>query len=67
MRIGVLALQGAFIEHEKMFAKLGVEVLATVNGKTVAARQKNMLVTAFHPELNGDTSLHEYFLKEFVK
>ena len=25
MRIGVLALQGAFIEHEKMLAKLGVE------------------------------------------
>ena len=45
----------------------GVEVLATVNGKTVAARQKNMLVTAFHPELNDDTSLHEYFLREFVK
>lgn len=45
----------------------GVEVLATVNGKTVAARQENMLVTAFHPELNDDTSLHEYFLREFVK
>ena len=67
MRIGVLALQGAFIEHEKMLAKLGVEVLATVNGKTVAARQKNLLVTAFDPELNDATSLHEYFLKEFVR
>ncbi|MGN1061268.1 MAG: pyridoxal 5'-phosphate synthase glutaminase subunit PdxT [Candidatus Coproplasma sp.] len=45
----------------------GVEELANVNGKTVAARQKNMLVTAFHPELTEDTSLHEYFLKEFVR
>ncbi|MGN1372479.1 MAG: pyridoxal 5'-phosphate synthase glutaminase subunit PdxT [Candidatus Coproplasma sp.] len=44
----------------------GVEELASVNGKTVAARQNNMFVTAFHPELNDDTSLHEYFLKEFV-
>ncbi|MGN1104953.1 MAG: pyridoxal 5'-phosphate synthase glutaminase subunit PdxT [Candidatus Coproplasma sp.] len=43
-----------------------VEVLATVEGKAVAARQNNMLVTAFHPELNDDTRLHEYFLREFV-
>lgn len=39
-----------------------VEVLAVVNKKTVAARQGNQLVTAFHPELNDDTSVHEYFL-----
>lgn len=25
MRIGVLALQGAFIEHEKMLSKLGTD------------------------------------------
>ena len=25
MRIGVLALQGAFIEHEKILKKIGVE------------------------------------------
>ena len=25
MRIGILALQGAFIEHEKILEKLGVE------------------------------------------
>lgn len=40
----------------------GVEVLSTVNGKIVAAREKNMLVTAFHPELLEDTFVHEYFL-----
>jgi 5'-phosphate synthase pdxT subunit len=28
----------------------------------VAARQENQLVTAFHPELNDDLSLHRYFL-----
>lgn len=39
-----------------------VEALAVVNKKTVAARQGNQLVTAFHPELNDDTSVHEYFL-----
>ena len=39
-----------------------VEILATVEGKAVAARQKNMLVTAFHPELTDDTRIHEMFL-----
>lgn len=38
------------------------EVLATVDGRIVAARQGNILATAFHPELTGSTSVHEYFL-----
>lgn len=37
-------------------------ILATVNDRIVAARQGNQLVTAFHPELNGSTRVHEYFL-----
>ena len=40
----------------------GVEVLAAVDGIPVAARERNMLVTAFHPELNADTTVHRYFL-----
>ncbi len=32
------------------------------DGTIVAARQDNMLATSFHPELTGDTRLHEYFL-----
>ncbi len=40
----------------------GVEVLSTVDGKIVAARQDNMLVTAFHPELTDDLTVHRYFL-----
>lgn len=42
------------------------EVLATVKGKIVAARQGNQLVTAFHPELNDDLTVHRYFC-EIVK
>ena len=38
------------------------EVLAVVDGKIVAARQKHQLVTAFHPELCSDLSVHRYFL-----
>ncbi|MGI6243571.1 MAG: pyridoxal 5'-phosphate synthase glutaminase subunit PdxT [Prevotella sp.] len=40
----------------------GCEVLATVDGHIVAARQNNQLVTSFHPELNESTRIHEYFL-----
>lgn len=37
--------------------------LATVDGKIVAAREENQLVTAFHPELSDSTAVHDYFLK----
>lgn len=40
-----------------------VEVLSVLDGHIVAARQGNQLVTAFHPELSGDTRVHEYFLR----
>jgi 5'-phosphate synthase pdxT subunit len=41
----------------------GVEVLARLpNGVAVAARERNILVSAFHPELSGDFRLHRYFL-----
>lgn len=39
-----------------------VDVLAVVDGKIVAARQEKQLVCAFHPELNTDTQIHEYFI-----
>ena len=38
------------------------EVLAQVDGRIVAAKQENQLVTAFHPELSEDLSVHRYFL-----
>lgn len=41
----------------------GVEVLATVQGQIVAARQHNMLVTSFHPELTEDDRIHKLFLQ----
>lgn len=36
--------------------------LATVDRNIVAARENNMLVTSFHPELNDDITVHKYFL-----
>jgi pyridoxal 5'-phosphate synthase pdxT subunit len=40
-----------------------VEVLCQLeDGTIVAARQDNLLATAFHPELTGDDRFHRYFL-----
>ena len=44
-----------------------VEILSTVDGHIVAAQQDNMIVTSYHPELNGDSRVHEYFLKSCKK
>ena len=52
----------------------GVEILsrtASTNGdfdagnseQIVAVKYKNQIALSFHPELNGDTSIHKYFLK----
>jgi pyridoxal 5'-phosphate synthase pdxT subunit len=39
-----------------------VEVLASVDGHPVAVRQENLLAVSFHPELSGETRLHELLL-----
>jgi pyridoxal 5'-phosphate synthase pdxT subunit len=42
----------------------GVDVLAVLpNGEIVAARQGNLLVTSFHPELTDDVRVHRYFAR----
>jgi 5'-phosphate synthase pdxT subunit len=40
----------------------GVEVLARLEQGAVAARQKNLLALAFHPELTDDSRIHRIFL-----
>jgi 5'-phosphate synthase pdxT subunit len=40
----------------------GVEVLARLDEGAVAARQKNLLALAFHPELTDDSRIHRIFL-----
>lgn len=42
----------------------GVRVLASVDGHPVAARQDNMLVISFHPEIAGEPRVHELFLRD---
>ena len=44
-----------------------VNPLISVNDNIVAARQDNILVTSFHPELTDQTIVLEYFLREIAK
>ncbi len=39
-----------------------VEVLASLDGRPVLAREGRLLVSAFHPELAPDDRVHRYFL-----
>lgn len=39
-----------------------VDVLAKIGNHIVAAKQRNIIVTSFHPELTSDLKVHEYFL-----
>jgi 5'-phosphate synthase pdxT subunit len=40
-----------------------VQVLSKIStGAIVAVREGNLLATSFHPELTGDSAVHEYFL-----
>ncbi len=57
-RVPMTFIRAPYIESVSGEAR----ALAVVDGNIVAARQGNQLVTAFHPELNDDPSVHHYFL-----
>jgi len=40
----------------------GVEILAAIEDNIILARENNILVSSFHPELQEDLRIHEYFL-----
>ena len=58
-RVPMTFIRAPYIEN----AADDVSVLARVRGHIIAAEHKNVLVTAFHPELTNDLRVHEYFLK----
>ena len=59
---GIGRIPMTFIRTPYISSADGAEILAAVDGKAVAARQGNMIVTAFHPELTSDARVHGYFL-----
>ena len=56
-------LNAVFIRAPR-FTALGpkVEVLAAYDGEPVCVQEGRVVAMTFHPELSGDTRLHEYFL-----
>jgi len=56
--------RGVFI-RSPIVKKVGpkVETLCRLDEMIVAIKQENLLGTSFHPELSGDTRLHEYFVR----
>jgi pyridoxal 5'-phosphate synthase pdxT subunit len=64
-QIGEEPLHAVFIRAPILEAPgCDVAVLATLDdGRIVAAQQKRLLATSFHPELTGDERFHRYFLE----
>lgn len=63
--LGNEPFHGVFI-RAPLIKRVGqeVDVLAELDdGRAVAARQGNLLVSSFHPELTNDARLHRYFVK----
>jgi pyridoxal 5'-phosphate synthase pdxT subunit len=62
--LGAPAFPAVFI-RAPMILSCGpsVEVLARFQDGIVMARQNNLLVSAFHPEITDDSRVHEYFLR----
>lgn len=50
-------IRGPYIENNG-----NADVLAVVDGKAVAAREGNQIALAFHPELDDDNRIFDYFL-----
>jgi 5'-phosphate synthase pdxT subunit len=63
-KLGKKPFRAVFIRAPKI-AKLGkgVESLAKHGREHVLARQGNILVGSFHPELTEDTRIHRYFIE----
>ncbi|BDZ69363.1 pyridoxal 5'-phosphate synthase glutaminase subunit PdxT [Methanobacterium ferruginis] len=58
---------GVFIRAPYVSAvKNKANIMGQIHDKIIAVAYENHLATAFHPELTGDTRIHEYFIKEVL-
>jgi pyridoxal 5'-phosphate synthase pdxT subunit len=66
---GIATLNGRAVPIEMVYIRAprirrvgdGVEVLAARDGEPVMAREGNVLVATFHPELTDNPTVHRYF------
>jgi 5'-phosphate synthase pdxT subunit len=62
--LGKEPFNGVFIRAPAV-SEIGkdVEMVAKFNNRIVAVKQKNIIGTAFHPELSGDSRMHKQLVK----
>ncbi len=61
---GQLLIPAVFIRAPKIISVgKGVEILARYGDEIVAAKQGNLFVTTFHPEMTEDKKVYEYFVR----
>jgi 5'-phosphate synthase pdxT subunit len=65
--LGKEPFKGVFIRAPAV-TEIGkdVEVVAKLNNRIVAVKQKNIIGTAFHPELSDDSRMHKYLINMIV-
>lgn len=61
--LGKEAFRGVFIRAPAV-SEVGkdVEVIGKLNNRIVVVKQKNIIGTAFHPELSGDSRMHKHLI-----
>jgi pyridoxal 5'-phosphate synthase pdxT subunit len=66
--LGKEAFKGVFIRAPAV-NEVGkdVEVIGKLNNRIVAVKQKNIIGTAFHPELSGDSRMHRHLINMAIE
>jgi len=63
-----VSFKSVFIRAPKIvYTGKNVKVLSSLSDDILLAREKNILVCAFHPELTDDTRIHKYFIEMTIK
>ncbi|MFQ5762170.1 MAG: pyridoxal 5'-phosphate synthase glutaminase subunit PdxT [Candidatus Bathyarchaeia archaeon] len=66
--LGSQPFKGVFIRSPVIERTWGnAEPLASYENRIVSVRQNNLIATSFHPELSGETRLHQYFIKMILE
>ncbi len=64
----LIPFPGIFLRAPSIIqAKENVQVLCSFDGKPVMARQNNLFVTTFHPEITDDLRIHKYFIDQVCR
>ena len=66
--LGKEAFKGVFIRAPAV-SEVGkdVEVIGKLNNRIVAVKQKNIIGTAFHPELSSDSRMHKHLINMVIE